>query len=142
MQKCLLVCRGSGIEFDLAGKRTTWWRSLLEGTGSSWKLCMLPCHSFQNYEAWSSQRWGEVLKSLYVGQTTKGGLIFMGGVDPSRHHGLVYGFRLIRYQANSLLYKQLILHVRIGKVLFKNLRFQIKIVGCIFSVQACKCICQ
>ena len=89
-----------------------------------------------------AKRWGKVLKSSYVGQTTKGVPIFMGGVDPSRHHGLVYGSRLIANQANSLLYKLLILHVRICKVLFKNWRFQIKIVGCIISVQACKCICQ
>ena len=149
MQRCLLVCRTSGMEFSLGGKRKTRWRSLLEGSGSSWKLCKLPCHSCQNYLSelilkrlgWA-KRWGKVLKSSYVGQTTKGGPIFMGAVDPSRHHGLVYGSRLIRNQANSLLYEKLILHVRICKVLFKNWRFQIKIVGCIISVQACKCICQ
>ena len=28
----------------------------------------------------------------------------MGGVDPSRHHGLVYGSRLISYYINSLYY--------------------------------------
>ena len=32
----------------------------------------------------------------------------MRGLDPSRHHGLVYGSRLIRNQANSLLYEQFI----------------------------------
>ena len=36
-----------------------------------------------------AKRWGEILKSSYSGQATKGeGPIFMVGVDPSRHHGI------------------------------------------------------
>ena len=77
-----------------------------------------------------------------MGQTTKGENIFMGGVDTSRHYDFIYGSRLIKNQANSLQYKLPILNVPTCKVLFKNWRFQIKIVGCIVSVQACKCICQ
>ena len=55
-----------------------------------------------------AKKWGKILKTSYVTQTTKGRPIFMRGLDPSRHHGLVYGSRLIRNQANSLLYEQFI----------------------------------
>ena len=53
-----------------------------------------------------AKRWGKILKSSYVGQTTKSGPIFMGGVDPSRHYDLVNGSILSRNQANWLLYEQ------------------------------------
>ena len=61
---CLLVGRGSGREFGLGSKRITWWRSLLEGTGGSWKLCMLPCHNCQNYRARKSKEVGEDFKVI------------------------------------------------------------------------------
>ena len=36
-----------------------------------------------------AKRWGEILKSSYNGQVTKGeGPIFMVGVDPSIHRGI------------------------------------------------------
>ena len=41
-----------------------------------------------------------------MGQTTKSGPIFMGGVDPSRHYDLANGSILSRNQANWLLYEQ------------------------------------
>ena len=107
-KRCLLVCQGSGREFGLGSKQITWWRSLLEGTEGSWKLCMLPCHNCQNSRPRRSQEVGKDLKTSYVGQTAKGRPIFIKGVDPSRHHDLVYGSRLIRNQANSLLYEQFI----------------------------------
>ena len=78
MQRCLLVCRGSSIEFGLGSK----WRSLLEGTGSTWKLCMLPCHSCQNYEAWRSQEVGEGFKVIICGAKHKGVTNFYGGSWP------------------------------------------------------------
>ena len=30
--------------------------------------------------------WGEILKSSHEGKSQRDGTIFMGGVDPSRHH--------------------------------------------------------
>ena len=103
---------------------------------------MLPCHSFQNYGAWRGKEVGEGFKFIIWGENHKRvGPIFIGGADPSRHLDLIYGSTLIRNQANFLQYEQLILNVRICKVLFKSWRFQIKIVGCIISVQACDIIC-
>ena len=95
---------------------------------------MLSCHSCQNYVAWRSKEVGKDFKVIIFETNHKGGgTNFYRRVDPSKHYDLVYGSRLIINQANSLLYEQLILSVRICKVLFKNWRFQIKIVECIIS---------
>ena len=48
----------------------------------------MPSHSCDIYETWMSKELErEVLKSLIVGgPATKVRPVFMGGVDPSRHH--------------------------------------------------------
>ena len=127
-----------GEQANKLAKKFAW------GDWGSRKLYKLPCHSFQiQCMRFGGERCGgRFLSNHIVGKPQKGNQFFCGETDLSRHHDLVYGSRLIRNQANSLQYEQLILNVPICKVLFQNRRFQIKIVGCITSVQARKCICQ
>ena len=98
-KRCLLVCWWKCEKLVWpGGKWIAWQRGVLEGLGMK-ELCMMPCHSCYVYSIWRSKEvgMGRGFKVIIWGASHKGRRpIFMGGVEPSRHHvsGQVFGLIL------------------------------------------------